>query len=361
LPAEWEYVNRHGKTGEFTYATAPGVPAGSTYSVSADGVANFTKSHVLFHPCENPSVFSAPDGKLHMLANASSNGIWESESIDGGWHCINPGFPPGGDCTFFFRWGKFDYIIGGFKCLWSKLADAPNSAYEDVVRKGFDFYDGLNVPSIAEIRDGRFLMAGWIPIRGWGGSLVIRELIQYPNGRIGSKWLNEIAPEIKSPKSLAAAVADAATFTTDAKSFLLTFNVEPSKTKKGRLAITLLPQSGEQASCEFQLCLNDLRAQFGTGSKTGFAGKEKSLREGGAPQLVGNFAVENLIGVEKPFTVRMIVKGNEKIGGSLIDAEIAGSRTMITYRPDLTVRRLMVRAENLEIRDIRLAPLKSAN
>ena len=74
--------------------------------------------------------------------------------------------------------------------LWSKPADAPDSAYEDVVRKGLDFYDGLNVPSITEIPGGRFLMAGWIPIRGWGGNLVIRELLQFPDGRIGSKWMD---------------------------------------------------------------------------------------------------------------------------------------------------------------------------
>ena len=42
---------------------------------------------------------------------------------------------------------------------------------EDVVRKGLDFYDGSNVPSITEIAGGRFLMAAWIPIRGWGGNL----------------------------------------------------------------------------------------------------------------------------------------------------------------------------------------------
>jgi hypothetical protein len=77
--------------------------------------------------------------------------------VDGGWRCVSPDFPPGGDCTFFFRWGRFDYIIGGFKDLWSKPAEAPDSAYEDVVRKGLDFYDGLNVPSITEITGVRQL------------------------------------------------------------------------------------------------------------------------------------------------------------------------------------------------------------
>lgn len=359
LPAQWEYLKQNGRTGEFKRAATPLMPAGSTYSVSADGVANFKKSNVMFHPCENPSVFTDPAGKLQMMANYQSSGIWESASIDGGWRCINPGFPPGGDCTFFFRWGKFDYIIGGFTGLWSKLAEAPNSAYEEAVRKGLDFYDGSNVPAITEISGGRFLMAAWIPIRGWGGPLVLRELIQFPDGRIGSKWMKEITPEAGKLKILAAKVAETATFAANSKSFMLICKVEPSEAKKGRFGISFLPEKGEQAACELQICLEDQRAQFGPGSLNNFADHEKSLCEGGAPQQAGNYAIEHLVGVDKPFTLRLIVKSGDKIGGSLVDAEIAGQRTMISYRPDLTVKSMRFRVEGLELSNVQIAPLKN--
>jgi len=100
----------------------------------------------MFHPCQNPSVYTDPRGRLRLLANAGSRGIWESDSPDGGWRCVSPDFSARGRLHVLFRWGRFDYIIGGFKNLWSKPADAPDSAYEDVVGKGLDFYDGLNVP-----------------------------------------------------------------------------------------------------------------------------------------------------------------------------------------------------------------------
>lgn len=360
LPAQWEYLRKDGRTGSFPRATTPGMPAGSTYAVSADGVANFRKSHIMFHPCENPSVYTDPSGKLRMLANSGSRGMWESESVDGGWRCISPDFPPGGDCTFFFRWGKFDYIIGGFTGLWSKPAAAPDSAYEDVVRKGLDFYDGANVPSIAGISDGRFLMASWIPIRGWGGDLVIRELVQFPDGRIGSKWMKEIMPETEAPMTLAATITETTTFPTDSKSFMMVFDVQPAEAKNGKVGISFLPENGEQASCELQILLDALRAQFGPGSLSRFAGNEKSLREGGAPQHGRNYAVENLIGVDKPFRVRVIVKGCDKIGGSLVDAEIAGQRTMISYRPELTVRKTLFRTEGVELKNVQIAPLIQA-
>ena len=352
-PAQWEYLKKNGRTGEFKRATTPGIPAGATYSVSEDGISNFKKSGIMFHPCQNPSVYTDPSGKLRMLANAGSKGMWESNSIDGGWRCINPDFPPGGDCTFFFRWGKFDYIIGGFRGLWSKPADAPNSAYEDVVRKGLDFYDGLAVPAITEIPGGRFLMAGWIPVRGWGGNLVIHELVQFPDGRIGSKWMKEIMPRTEKPETLAARVTETTTFPADSKSFMLVFNVQPAEAKKGKIGISFLPKNGEQASCELQIRLEDQRAQFGPGSLNYFAGNGKSLREGGGPH-----AIENLIGIDQPFTVRVIVKGDDKIGGSVMDAEIGGQRTMISYRPDLTVKKMVFRMEGVELKNVQIAPLQ---
>src|SRR5207302_7961506 len=239
---QWDYLKKHGRTGDIKRGTTPGIPAGASYSISADGVSRFKRSGIMFHPCMNPSVYTDPKGRLRMLANSGSKGIWESESLDSGWRCVSPDFPPGGDCTFFFRWGKFDYIIGGFTNLWSKPADKPDTAYEDVVRAGNDFYDGLNVPAVTEIGGGRFLMAGWTEIRGWGGNLVIRELLQTPDGRIGSKWLEEILPATEKPRTLAAKVGQTATFPVDCSSFLLTFRVEPTVAEKGKFGITFLPQ-----------------------------------------------------------------------------------------------------------------------
>jgi hypothetical protein len=350
-PAQWEYLRRNGRTGSFARATTPGVPAGATYSVSSDGVSRFRKSGVTFHPCQNPSVYVDPEGRLRMLANAGSKGTWESESVDGGWRPIHPDFPPGGDCTFFFRWGKFDYIIGGFTGLWSKPVGAPDSEYEDLVRKGLDFYDGSNVPSVSRIGGGRYVMAAWIPIRGWGGTLVIRELVQFPDGRIGSRWMKEVIPATRLPKTVA---ANRGEVRPEGRSFLLDLNITPGT---GGLAIAFLPGDGERAGCELQVRPDERRAQFEPCSPAGFAAPEKSLREGGAPQDAADYAIENLIDVDRPFTLRVIVKRGDKIGGSIIDAEIAGARTMITYRPGLTVERVVFRSESVGLESVRIAVL----
>lgn len=332
-PAQWAYLKQNGRTGTFKQDTTPGVPAGSTYAVSADGVAGFKKSGIMFHPCQNPSVYTDPNGKLRMLANAGSKGIWESDAVDGGWRCVRPDFPPGGDCTFFFRWGQYDYIIGGFKDLWSKPAGAPDSAYADVVAQGLDFYDGLNVPAISEIGGGRFLMAGWLGIRGWGGPLIIRELLQYPDGRIGSKWMPELMPATGQPKTLAASMTAAITFPVENEAFLLTFTVVPAEAKRGTLSVAFQPGAGEPGVHNLSINLKDQSAQFA-----------RSLK--------------HLIGINKPFTVRVIVKGDVKLGGTLFDGEIAGARTAVSFHENFTVKQLVFRAEGVELKDVQLAPLK---
>lgn len=359
LSAQWDYLEKNGHSGKFNFDMKEGIPAGSTYSISEDGISKFKKTGILFHPCENPSIYTDPYGKLKMLANYGAKGTWASDSVNGGWHCLDPNFPLGGDCTFFFRWGKYDYILGGFTRLWSKEADAPESAYKDIVSEGLDFYNGLSVPAVTEIPGNRFLLAGWMWMRAWGGPLVIHELIQYPDGRIGTKWMNEIIPETDKPKIIAKNITTTTTLPAENKSFMLTFDVQPTEAKSGKLGITLLPDNGNQNACELQICPGDKRAQFSTGSTDGFASEEKSLRQGGAPQQARNYAIENLIDVDKTFTVRLIVKGTDKLGGSLIDAEIAGQRTMISYRPDLSVEKMLFRTEGVKLKNVKIAALKN--
>jgi hypothetical protein len=171
--------------------------------------------------------------------------------------------------------------------------------------------------------------------------------------------MKEITPATDAPKTLVSKLTDTAAFPVTHKSFfMLTFGVQPAEAKKGKFGIAFLPEKGVSAGCEFQIALDELRAQFAPASIDGFASRYESLREGGAPQQAGNYAIENLIGVGGSFTVRVIVKDDDKIGGSLIDAEVAGQRTLISYRPDLTVKKLCFRVDGVEFSNVQLAPLK---
>ena len=196
-------------------------------------------------------------------------------------------------------------------------------------------------------------------MQNWGGPLVIHELIQYPDGRIGTKWMEEITPATEPATQLTAELSQTNTFETPGNSFLLTFEVYPEQAEQGRLAVSFLPEKGDKEACEWQLQLNKARSQFGNASTDGYALDEKTLKEGGAPQAAGNYAIEGGIDTSKHFIVRMLVNGCNKFGGSLIDAEIGGQRTLITYRPNLTVDKLQFRMNGVTIKNIQIAPLRN--
>lgn len=318
-------------------------PSGASYSVSTNGVDDFHKSHILIHPAENPTIYTDHDGRLLMLANYGARGLWTSDRLDGGWHCLNEEFPPGGDCTFIFRWGDYEYIVGGFTGMWMKQAGSQTEGYTDMVKRGEDLYDGLSVPSICELPDGRHLMAGWVEMnRHWGGPLVIRELIQYPDGRIGAKFMDELIPPSRPiPERENNSLSPH-------KSYMLTFNVLPEKAG-GHIRVQLSSKQTRQA-CIWTLDTSQRTARFGQG---------KSLRNGGQPQHATDFAIENLRGTELPFTVRMIILNNPKFGGSLIDVEIAGQRTMISHREGLDVDAFHVSEQGLTVRNLKVREVET--
>jgi hypothetical protein len=135
--------------------------------------------------------------------------------------------------------------------------------------------------------------------------------------------------------------------------------VEPGTDLNGKMAALLLGASGEDQSCEVQINPGGKKAQYANGQIRNFSGQEKSLREGGSTSAARNYAIKNISDTDKPFKVRMIVKYEDKFGGSQIDTEIAGQRTMIAFRPNLKVEKLLLRSEKTGIKNVRIAALKN--
>ena len=337
-PRQWDYIRQHGESQTISFdhpfTADTDFPSGASYVVSQDGVAQFRKSHLLIHPAENPTIYTDAEGRLCMLANYGARGMWTSDHLDGGWRCLSEDFPPGGDCTFIFPWGDYEYIVGGFTHMWMKRADEPVTAYRDMVAAGLDFYDGLSVPSISEVADGRRLMAGWVEInRHWGGPLVIRELIQHPDGRIGTRFMPELMPVTKGK----ARSGKKATQLQPGKNYLITLHATP--TADGTLTLTFAGDD-DTPPVRWTLDTRHRTARFGEG---------KTLRQGGQPQHATDYAIDNLTGTDQPFTLRIIVRGEAKLGGTLVDVEIAGQRTMITHRSQLRATHLDVQAQGISV------------
>lgn len=350
-PMQWEYIRNHGQSQAFPFDSIGGLyPSGASYSVASDDVSHFRKSHILIHPAENPTIYTDETGRLMMLANYGARGTWTSDHINGGWKCLSEDFPPGGDCTFIFHWGNYDYIVGGFTHMWMKKADEPITAYTDMVELGTDFYDGLSVPAFTRLPSGRVIMAGWMQRNNhWGGPLVLRELIQHTDGRIGSRFMPELMPQMKKKQLLRRKIKDETDLTLPNTSGLLTFDVIPSS--KGKVDLTFLSAS-EEETFTWTLDLGEQRAQFSKEAEQ----KQKSLREGGSPQNAVDYAIDHLeLPLDKAITIRIVLRCDPKFTGTVADVEIAGQRTMITYRHLLQTRHLKIKTGRAQIKNVSFA------
>ena len=304
------------RTPPFAYSElSPLLPIGGTFAESEDGI-HFRKSGVCLTFDQNPSIYNLPDGRFGMGGNRH---LFVSSGRDPwGWQEVTKPKATGGDCPCPFEWNGHHYILQGFH--W--FDHSTNGVdYADWTATGDDIYDGLSVPMVAAWKGGRRIYAGWLRhCWGWGGWLVFRELVQYPDGKLGMKWV----PEIAQPGEVRAYdVADAS------RPFAVRF-------RKGGQEIELRVDPAER------------RAQLATASHGQPAPRAMSLRENhekfrprdfrdkqGECMIDGDkpFAIENVRGLDGPYRVMTALHYDPKADTTIFDVEIAGQRTMILRRP----------------------------
>lgn len=325
---------------------SPLIPSGTAVAVSDDGV-NFVWDGTYFNTAENPSIFRTGDGKLKMFCDS---GTWELDGVYGKWRRTAWDFPKNGEktpmrntaeCPSYFEYNGWRYLIMGVTGFW---ASKDGGDFEDFASKGFDIYDGLAVPFVSPYKDNRLIMGGWLG-RGWASVLVLREIFQYPDGVLGVKWLSETRPEAE--EIVAAATPKNPAKLDSSKSYWGRVKVVPNADSQ-KFALRFRDSSNPKKDAEFSVDFSTKRAQINKCAKDGFAEPlpvareimKQSKRGAGwfvdnkehLHALTGNFAIENLRGIEKPFDVNFIVRKSKKMNSTILDFEIAGVRTLVSQR-----------------------------
>ena len=276
----------------------PSLPAGATYASSDDGV-RFAKSGRIVHPTRNPTVYNRPDGLLGLAAGyAGESGLWKSGRI-GGWTLCDGTLPTRGDCPCPFEWNGHRYVFQGFDGFAHDGTGEPGT-WEDWAAAGLAPYDGLSVPMVAPFGENRRILAGWLGFLApawWGGWLVFRELVQFPDGTLGTKWVPEIEPP--SPPETFAARAD--------RPLRVAF---PREDAGGPALVFALDPAAREASFA-----DDVPAP-----------------EFSSLHSAENVRVRNLPAFASDFAVRIVRHWDPKAGATVFDAEIGGVRTLICRR-----------------------------
>ena len=367
------YFKAHGKMRPFASDELYGMTlSGSTYAVSYDGI-HFTKVPKVFNTAENPSIYTNPDDSLTMYCGS---GTWKAKDIDSDWTHVDPKFPMAGpqqpmrntnECPSFFNWNGFRYLLMGVTGFWTAKGDGP---FVDSAAEGHDIYDGLAVPMVAPFTGNRMIIGGWLSGIGWGSCIAVRELIQYPDGRLGMKWPDEMAP--KTGKTLHEA---ADTVVTVGRPVGYGFEAGQSvyvemklhAQAEGRMAVRLADAENPSRSCEFQLDFGKQRMQISPcGADGGFHQEIQTIREGlktmpqdhlgwGVKASHGihagsqNFCLENVDVLNGTFTLKIIIRYSPKMRCTVFDAEVAGQRTLISNRVRLKANALQLATDSQSI------------
>lgn len=369
------------------------VPIGHAVAVSEDGI-NFTKLKMVFTPAQNMCVFNSSEKKQYCLLY--DNRLSISEDLRE-WKPTNETFLPTGnqtsanntsECPNYFEWNGWHYILMGGSGFWMSREELGNywegsgSSKSKVTHPRWDIYDGTFVPMVASFKDNRRLLAGWTfspaPHGSWGGYLVFRELIQYPDGTLGMKWPEEMIPKTGAPlnwklsKTGEGITATGGSLTIKANgirkagikdlplSYRLTMDVVPGINIKS-LGVQFLSDNSIEG-CELQLIPDKNHAQFGQfreDSISAFIPHTDDRNSPNHPMMGTDFSLANVEGLNKPFRLDIIVKYDKTSNILLVDACIDNRRTMITHRYKLKCNYINIFADNGEadFKNITISPL----
>lgn len=255
-----------------------------------------------------------------------------------------------------FSWNGHQYLIIGWSGYF-RTKTAGSGELFDAIAAGENVYDGLGVPMVCDYKDGRKLIAGWLHSIGWGSVILHRELLQEADGKLGMKWVPEMTPETKPGNLLAGIDLTCEDAELDPeKSYLITMNIDPAADQR----VGIVFENEEGKACELQLDFEKKRVQINDASGDRLADAIPALYEmadqtkgsiwnlENIPQRSINFCLPDVLGMEQEFTLRILCRYSKKMDSTVIDAEIAGRRTLVSGRTRLFPSRLRVLREKGE-------------
>ena len=363
---------------------AKSMPSGLACAVSDDGI-HFRKERLTINAAENGFVFHELEGGLYQMLTGRER--FTSTDLRR-WILADPHFLPlyedspannTEECPCYFTWNGWHYIIMGKTGFWmSRHALGPYwkalGTSEEIVAPRWDIYDGTLVPMAAPFHGNRMILAGWLGEQSpsgkleFGGHLVFRELIQHSDGTLGMKWPEEMIPATGDPLELPFAPLTGGVkssgrgvrIASDGEFSCGAFTGVPSRAR-----ITMQVHPGHDIR-SFGVCLkgdgeyrSGCELRFDPARKRVQWGRPVNSRPGPDATTAAwsgrDFAIENVEGIDRPFTLDLVVRDD------IFDACIDDNRTMVIRRKRLDGDRLFLFAIDGKVlfENIRIRPLVS--
>ena len=278
----------------------------------------------------NPDVYPNETDGGYMLS-LSNWKVWKTTDFKKWEPRENLSTPPWWVCTSYFKWNDW-YYFTSCSLLWrSNKPIEAKTTWSGPPHQ--TLADGIRVPQISEF-NGRHFIVGFTPEpnrTAYAGELLVRELIQYPDGTLGTKWIDGMIPASGKPLELpfdssggnASAEGGAVKVGAPDGFAVGAFDEVPQNV---RITLRVIPKPGTR---HFGLCVRG-DGDYRRGCELHFEPGRQHVRfapvtDGKMTAEPGNWmAVGGVDPIDKPFTLDVIVKDD------LVDACIDGRRTIIT-------------------------------
>lgn len=346
-----------------------GVHEQLSYAVSDDGGKKFVKQQpnpFYFPPEEcvsrdfrDPKVFRDEDGTYHLFISAyKKNPVIEgfggylyhmvSDDLKN-WKeskAVLAGQVATPECSDYFKWNDWYYLLystgGDTYCVMSRNPFGP---WQYPATQAFVEQWGC-VYKTAPFKDGRRIAVAYMPCRSkgkdfdgaiWGGNMLLREVVQAPDGTLGTRFLEEVLPKMHSrPLSVFETAGDNATASVSDDETLI-FNASDGT---ATASLSGLPVN-YRLSFEFEPAGNyDEAGVFVRGTGKNDRGYKIELNSNKESAFIYNTGINTVKGLDKPVKVDIIMKDE------FIDMNIDGRRSIINRLPEKKGDRLVFFLKN---------------
>lgn len=254
-------------------------------------------------------------------------------------------------CPNWFRFNDWYYYIGAGNIWKSKQPYGPWTLQSPAR------VDELAVPKTAAFDGNRRIFAGFVIDGGYGGNLVLRDMVQFEDGTLGTKFIPEMLPQSGNPISLVPVPTENSTGWDGTKLLLqaaagrelflldklpndarITLTLVPQE-KGGAFGLQLRTTDGLTDGVEFRLDASKKQAGFSKGTTSGGAG--------------GGGAIQGVRGLDGEVRLHIIMTHD------ILDIEINGQHTLANrfWNPFGDRLGIWVEEGALLIKDITIRPL----
>ena len=350
--------------GRCQFNDKPHAGDGIFIATSKDGV-NYTKQPRPAMPGGDCTIFrDATTGLFHVLTPGSTDdgrgGLVDFVSEDmQTWTKQSDLFlEAAGCCPHTLKWNDWHYLLMGNRVWMSRQPLGPWT------ERGPDQLVQLEFPKTTLLDDGRAITAAWVGDAGWGGDVVVRELVQHDDGTLGTKFVAEMIPPSGEPLDLpfealgGGSMSDGAIHIQSQDGFTaamltdvpldvrVTLTVRP-KPGARRFGLCVRGEGDYANGCELRFEPENQLVQYGTPRDGGLADEST-----GPWNTSPDFTMGGVPGLGRAFTLDIIATG------TIIDACIDGRRTIIARRRERGDRLFFfVDGGDVTFEDIKVRPL----